>query len=327
MKKIVLLLFTFNYYTIDAYYCASGIQNENVCCLKECGSCGGKNCSTRVGGADNCCMSNIYIKNKYCNTASDVSCIIPECCFDSRCKYFSEDHWCNTCDLCDFIFKNTTTKTLNPNFNSRVFDKAVKYPDIQVIKHQLENESIIKVNYIPIERGSRRVTFTLNVDPRQEYTLTYYVKFDSAFEFVKGGKLHGLGSKSYTTGCKQQTSQNWSVRVMWSKNGQLSSYIYHQKRKNKCGESKKSLFIMKKNVWYKISIFLKLNDKYKHNGTTSIFVNDKKIMHQTGIEFRKKTNKESLINNFLFNTFFGGSDISWSPSRLVSAYFKNFTLH
>merc|ERR1711990_1274644 len=37
---------------------ANAFGGGKVCCPKSCGSCGGKGCSSRPGGASNCCVGN-----------------------------------------------------------------------------------------------------------------------------------------------------------------------------------------------------------------------------------------------------------------------------
>lgn len=39
--------------------CATGIRKDSACCASSCGKCGGIGCSSRSGGADACCTSNI----------------------------------------------------------------------------------------------------------------------------------------------------------------------------------------------------------------------------------------------------------------------------
>lgn len=55
--------------------CSHGIKSKNICCLASCVTCGGNGCSSRVGGADGCCASDIQINNQSCQI-SPPPCII-----------------------------------------------------------------------------------------------------------------------------------------------------------------------------------------------------------------------------------------------------------
>ena len=48
--------------------CPSGVFNKMVCCLAICGTCGGSQCGSRPGGADNCCQTQILATNRSCES-------------------------------------------------------------------------------------------------------------------------------------------------------------------------------------------------------------------------------------------------------------------
>ncbi|MDR1759704.1 MAG: hypothetical protein LBR60_04175 [Fibrobacter sp.] len=50
--------------------------------------------------------------------------------------------------------------------------------------------------------------------------VSYRLKFETGFEFVKGGKLPGLcGGKCYTGGITPSQGDGWSARIMWRPGG------------------------------------------------------------------------------------------------------------
>lgn len=53
--------------------CYTGILKGNICCPSQCGSCGGPHCSSRPGGASNCCESVIM------NEAGSCESTMPPC--------------------------------------------------------------------------------------------------------------------------------------------------------------------------------------------------------------------------------------------------------
>ena len=89
----------------------------------------------------------------------------------------------------------------------------------------------LKVTYIPISRGSMRLTADIPLKKAvYRAQLFYKVKFNENFEFVRGGKLHGLGGGELTSGCKTQSKKGWSVRVVWIEDGVPALYVYGQNR-------------------------------------------------------------------------------------------------
>jgi len=58
-------------------WCNDGIQFQEVCCAKSCGTCGGTRCGSREGGAGHCCTGTIRASLRKCTTMSDVGCLVP----------------------------------------------------------------------------------------------------------------------------------------------------------------------------------------------------------------------------------------------------------
>ena len=72
-------------------YCKNGIRgNYNIlnadgdwvveneyCCDLECGICGGHQCGSNPGGAENCCPATIKESDKECSSLNDTVCRIP----------------------------------------------------------------------------------------------------------------------------------------------------------------------------------------------------------------------------------------------------------
>ena len=87
--------------------CANGIRGDNnACCPKSCGKCGGTGCSEQIGGADNCCSANIA-QAKYSCDLSPAPCVIQTAPTsmeaDPTCKNgIKKNNLCclGTCDTC-----------------------------------------------------------------------------------------------------------------------------------------------------------------------------------------------------------------------------------
>ncbi|MDX1693848.1 MAG: discoidin domain-containing protein [Ketobacteraceae bacterium] len=191
----------------------------------------------------------------------------------------------------------------------------------------VNNSRCLQVRYEPYSSGSRRLVKDIPIPPAREYTLQYDVKFDPGFEFIKGGKMHGLGPKYKTTGCKPIEEDGWSVRVMWRRNGRAEMYNYHQDRQHNCGDSRLADFYFNKSGYQAVSLYVRVNSASdRSDGETALFINGREVSRWDNIRLRSVINRDTEINRFLFSTFHGGADSSWSPSKTVYAYYDNFAI-
>jgi len=194
----------------------------------------------------------------------------------------------------------------------------------------------LKAVYEGSERGSERITARYKLGERgMEYTLNYDVKFDEDFQFVKGGKLHGLGPDSPITGGKAMRPDGWSARVTFKEEGTVRSYLYCQNKDGQYGTGVYSPdFQFEKGKYYAVSLHLKLNQKpSESNGFAHIYINGKRIIKHDRVCFRGEEGEETLISTFLFSTFHGGHEPQWAPRNLpgdftdVHAYFDNISVY
>lgn len=186
----------------------------------------------------------------------------------------------------------------------------------------------LKVTYQPDEQGSPRLTFRENLPPASEYTLTYNLRFDKDFEWVKGGKLPGLAPENSVTGCVPLRDNGWSVRLMWRAEGSLMQYLYHQDKEDRCGENVYAEdFTLQKDRWYKVAIYVRVNSSgAAADGQVRLFVDGEEVARRDNLRLRN-TDTGGLIERFYFSNFYGGSDPSWAPPRPTFAYFDNFTVY
>ena len=184
-----------------------------------------------------------------------------------------------------------------------------------------DGSNCIHVAYVGYERGSHRVTgrFPLSKGVT-EATLTFDVMFEEDFQWVKGGKLHGLGPKHSITGGNERRPDGWSARMMWKQDGKLGTYLYDQDPKSKWGVGKTGARAFRAGKWHKVIYKVKLNDPGKKNGVVSIEVDRKRITSSRAIELRGVDGDHTLINHFLFSTFHGGHDPSWAPKDKKGGY-------
>jgi hypothetical protein len=146
----------------------------------------------------------------------------------------------------------------------------------------------------------------------KELFLQYEVKFDSNFNFVKGGKLPGLaGGKANTGGIKPTGKDGWSTRMMFWSEGKLCFWIYHKDQPGTYGDSlffKKDgqYFQFKKGELYTIKHHIKINDPDKNNGLTEGFVNDSLYAFRNNLQF--STTEQLAIDQLIFSVFLGGEE-------------------
>jgi hypothetical protein len=192
-----------------------------------------------------------------------------------------------------------------------------------------DGSNCLKVAYVPNERGSPVLQFKEALPPAQEYSLSYAVKFDKDFDFVRGGKLPGLAPENHTTGCKPIESDGWSSRLMWRSKGAFEIYSYDQNRASRCGEEYEAEgFQFAKDRYYRVTLHLVVNAPAdKANGYSELYVDGKLLAKSGMLQYRKIDSPDTLIKYFFFSTFFGGDDDTWSPDDTVYAYFDDFTVY
>ena len=200
----------------------------------------------------------------------------------------------------------------------------------------VEDSVALRATYCGYPRGSQRILTRFKL-PRKldEATLVFDVKFDKAFQFLKGGKLHGLGPDKAITGGKKMQPDGWSARAMWRPKG-LGSYVYCQNKEGKHGQGPDDIneHEFKTGRYYSLSYHVRLNDPVDEaNGFIRIYIDGKLVSEDRDIMFRSIDNEQSKITTLMFSTFHGGQDPSWAPKdengdyTEVYSYFDNFAVY
>ncbi len=194
----------------------------------------------------------------------------------------------------------------------------------------------LKADYVGYDRGSERIVQRHSLDRQMsEATLCYDVKFPEAFQFVRGGKLHGLGPASPVAGGHDREPHRWSARVNFSGDDSVRTYVYDQTEDVTYGVGQRpdNGFTFSREQYHAVSMHMKLNDHDEANGFVHIYVDGDRVVSHDNLRIRGTGGEETLIQHFLFSTFHGGSSPQWAPVDedgeyiTVHAYFDNFAVH
>jgi hypothetical protein len=160
--------------------------------------------------------------------------------------------------------------------------------------------------------------------------LRYYLKFEPGFDFVKGGKLPGVaGGQGNTGGHKPNGKDGWSARIMWRGDGKIVQYVYHPDQPGDYGEDFEWSFggcprFFKPGQWQCVETYVQMNTPGKKDGIIRSWLDGDKALEVTNLRFRDIPDLK--IDQFEFETFFGGGDPSWASPREQYAFFDGFVL-
>jgi len=172
--------------------------------------------------------------------------------------------------------------------------------------------------------------WSANIEPKDEYTISYEVKFADGFDFVKGGKLPGLCGGHGRARIRPQADDKLSARIMWRKDGRVVSYVYHPDQKEDYGDdfqwnsTKIEPLHFKPNKWEKVRFTVKLNSPRQYDGSIIGYFNNIEALKKT--DFRFRDSNDLKIDKLCFNTFFGGNDKSWSPEKEQRLFIRSLII-
>jgi len=179
----------------------------------------------------------------------------------------------------------------------------------------LDGTDGIRVAYKGYEKGSKRVVVRYPLARKVEKaTLQFDVRFEEDWQWVHGGKLHGLGPERPITGGNERLPHGWSTRMMFKEDGKIATYLYDQDVEKKWGAGQYTetpVFLA--GQWHRVEMETRLNHAGEPNGYTRIRIDGEEVLLSTGYIFRGIDGPETLISQFLFSTFHGGNTPWWTP--------------
>jgi hypothetical protein len=168
--------------------------------------------------------------------------------------------------------------------------------------------------------GPKGHTPRLTLEPGKEYLFEYSVRFDTGWDFSRGGKLPGLAGATAPTGCVTTSGDGFSARLMWRQEGRLIGYMYDIDKSEECGTPLNTTFNFKVNQWHKVKQRVKLNTARNRDGEVQVWVDGMEQVNAKRPLMIEAANRR--IDVVLFHSFFGGSTTDWAPSRDVTISFS-----
>ncbi len=227
----------------------------------------------------------------------------------------------------DVIFAN--------NFESKNWKNGFDLVNKNILR--IDKKAATTGSYIPLDGGALRIripksmTFGTNLsyffkeqigkEPEEIY-FRYYLRLGDNWAPSTGGKLPGIAGtyKKAGWGGRRSTGINgWSARGLFRaplpQNNPLSNkipigtYLYHANMAGSYGDdiiwSRNARGILKKNRWYCIEQYIRLNDPQQSNGILQTWVDGRASYFADNLKFRSTSNLK--IERIWLNVYHGGS--------------------
>lgn len=167
---------------------------------------------------------------------------------------------------------------------------------------------------------------------RDTCLLEYRVRFGEDFDWVKGGKLPGLGGGTTPTGGNFDPD-GFTSRYMWREGGRLVVYLYWAGQASAAREAGRQYGVdldcgitMERGRDYVLRQRVTMNTPGKPDGVLEVWVDGRSVLRRTDLLFRDQSGKTWRIDRFVFSTFHGGNDPTWAPAHDCAVQFDNFSV-
>jgi len=179
--------------------------------------------------------------------------------------------------------------------------------------------------------GACGLIVNIDVTDGTSYEMDWQVKFHSAFDWSRGGKLgFGFHIGDGNTGCDRADDGNGgSLRVMWYQTDAgrvfLQPYVYYKDMPSTCGDSFGKSYpssgSISKSTWYNVHLWAQLNTGSSTDGWVEMKVNGTTVLRQ---QIRWVTNdSKRMVKEITFHTFRGGSQTYWQSASDGYVYYDN----
>ena len=178
-------------------------------------------------------------------------------------------------------------------------------------------------------------TTGVSVFPQTEISFQYDIYFDPNFNWVKGGKLPGLYGGVTGASGGNHIDNGMSTRIMWRRNGGGELYMYMPLAQDATTTAiaidetpyglslGRNSFYFVKGQWQTIKVYMKMNDIGVNNGILELSYNGVVKISLTKVNLRTQ---DIPVNGIMFQSFFGGSDMTWKSALDTYIKFRNMYL-
>jgi hypothetical protein len=177
-----------------------------------------------------------------------------------------------------------------------------------------------------------------------EASIEYDIRFDSSFDWSRGGKLPGLGgampnaSPSLAGGCNAGSSAAWSGRGMWitpssypsvSAANEWIGYMYDFDKTDACGDNLRTGKALTAGTWHTVKQYYKMNSisasgAPNADGVSKMWLDGVLVRNASDVLYRSSTGLQ--INYLYWEVFRGGGDSTWASPTQGSVDFDNLVI-
>ncbi|WAX55913.1 hypothetical protein M6B22_15395 [Jatrophihabitans cynanchi] len=176
-------------------------------------------------------------------------------------------------------------------------------------------------------------------------SIQYDIRFDSGFDWSRGGKLPGLGgampnvSPSVAGGCNAGSSSAWSGRGMWITPSSYPSvtaanewigYMYDYKKAAACGDNLRTGKALTAGTWHTVKQYYKLNSisasgTPNADGVSKMWLDGVLVRNASDVLYRSSAGLH--INYLYWEVFRGGGDSTWASPTEGTVDFDNLVIN
>lgn len=227
-----------------------------------------------------------------------------------------------------------TTAELNADFHNPPWADGVNF--LSIVDTPLGSGHSLQMRYPAGQvssAGAAIIPVPLGATYNDVY-VSFSVMFAQGFDFVREGKLSGLcGGTCNSGGSKPNGTDGWSSRVLWrllpasgNRPDAAAQYIYNPDQTSSNGDMLAwNNAIFTTGVWYQVVTRVKMNTPGQHNGVIQSWFDGALAFE---IDTERLTDIASLgVDQFRFETFFGGGSSIFAPPKDEYAYFDNISVY
>lgn len=229
-------------------------------------------------------------------------------------------------------FSSTAGTYWSSNFISD-FGNVSGYSNAERVRHYKTGSTLrVKLEKNKIGQDGGAIC-DVALSNKQQYIISYKVKFQNGFDWAIGGKIPGLGGgKVYAGGEDPSAGDGWSFRPVWHQysnvnNGNpfLAPYAYYVDQPGTYGNEFSKRYTITDNTWYTVWIRVKMNTGSSSNGIIHMKVNNSTVYYDGSFRWVTQ-NSGREIDELMWDIFRGGAGSAYESSVDNYIYFDNFVI-